>query len=315
VAFVRAREQLARLGVNYPPDSTDQAAMAGKVMSGNGMGILEAVAPRVHDPAEAERSRANIVEQALGFDGHTTLYSSEFLFSFAPKSVVTLRDELDRRGVRLEFVVYVRNIAGHAASSYAQAVKRRMYTGSFREYIDRDANGPYRMAVRRKLQSLLDRVGSDNLHVLHYDSVRSRLVPDFCSHVLGVDVDQLELTDVPERVNRSLTGDEIAIVRYMNRSLVGRKRAHLVGDLIIDHPPFGSPGLSIDQADFDLLRHYYEADMEWLNETFFPDNRQVAVAADDVRLSDRADPVAELSERERFVLDLAAQLANRSTSD
>jgi hypothetical protein len=237
VAFARSRDQLATHGINYPPHSSDVAAANGQVVSGNGMGILEAVGPRKHDPAEALRSETELFEESTKSGFHTTLYSSEFLYMFSPPHVESLQRRLLERGVRLQAVVYVRNMAGHAVSSYSQAVKRGLYTGTFRDYIDRSSAGPYRPVIRRKLKLLLDVLGEDHLQVLHYESVRDRLVPHFFETVLGVDPAELEFEVATERINRSLTRDEISLMRYVNRSLKGKRQAHLIGDVVIDQAP------------------------------------------------------------------------------
>lgn len=311
VAFARFRDQLSTCGINYPAHSSDAAAIDGKVVSGNGMGIIEAVGPRTHDPDEALRSEAELFEESTKVDFHTTLYSSEFLFMFSPGHVQSLQRNLAERGVRLQAIVYVRNMAGHAVSSYSQAVKRKLYTGTFREYIDRGADGPYRPVVRRKLELLLEHLGVENVHVLHYDTVRDRLVPDFFETVLGVDPTVLDQHVASERINRSLTREEVALMRNLNRSLSGKRQAHMIGDVVIAQAPLGSEPLTISSEDFELLRGYYESDMAWVNEVFFPGSGRAGVSAEDVRVSEDEPAELALSRREQFLVSCLVDLTKR----
>ena len=309
VAFVRNRDSLIRADVNYPVHKTDGRASQGKVVSGNGMGVVEAIAPRQNDVAEAHLALQAIdLEVARG--ASTTLYSSELLFSFSKDSIETLLRRMEAVGVELQAVIYVRNMAGHAVSSYAQAVKRRLYTGTFRDYIDRDREGPYRPSIGRKLQFLHRNLG-ESLRVVHYDSVRDQLVGHFFSEILGADLSDQERTNVAERINRSLTRDEVELMRHVNTLITGKKLAHVVGDLVIEQPPLGERRLSISTPELKMLDDAYGSDFEWINSTFFPATRPLSVESGDVSVLDSDDPEVPLTDRERFLIGCLADLVRR----
>jgi hypothetical protein len=76
-------------------------------------------------------------------------------------------------------------------------------------------------------------------------------------------------------------------------------------------PRLGSAPLSISAKDYELLCEYYESDMVWVNDVFFPESRPVAVATPDVHISED-DPIElTLSERERFLVGCLVDLTKQ----
>jgi len=281
-AFVRRRDALASYGVRYPEHRSDDVARSGGVTSGNGAPLRRWLVPRDDAPRGlGARVRAQVVEEVLTADARTLLYSSEFLHLARPERLDRLRRELAGHDATLEAVVYVRDLVGHALSSYSQVVKRGLYTGTFADYIAPDAEGGYHLALDRVL-ALPEVLGHDNVTVLHYDTVRHDLVRHFCTSVLGVDLgadleDDLAREDVAASgtggahapVNRSFTDDELDLMRHLNRVLTTKAQARTVSDVLIGLPPLGSARPSATPADVDSLHRRFAGLVDQVNEVFF----------------------------------------------
>lgn len=269
VAFVQNRDQLAAVRVHYPVAGSDAVAARGGVVSGNGLEILEHLAPRKGDPAEAVRALERVRNDVAGAHSGTVLYSSEFLYHAQPARLAEMRDVMSAQGATVQAVVYVRDIAGHALSSYSQVVKRALYTEPLAHFLDPD-EGSYRINLRPRLQQLRSTLGAENVTILHYDSQRADLFAGFMRCVFGV-TDLTGFTPAFDRVNRSLTRQEVEWMRYMNRGLQNKRQARRVSDSMISRPPSDDSALSMTPQEVELLRGRYSEEVAWVNETFLDD--------------------------------------------
>ncbi|MBD4901542.1 hypothetical protein GUF73_11090, partial [Xanthomonas citri pv. citri] len=75
--------------------------------------------------------RARLSDELATKGVHTVLYSSEFFYLAPTAQLKQLRDHVAGQDAVLQVVVYVRDIVGHAVSSYSQVVKRALFTGGF----------------------------------------------------------------------------------------------------------------------------------------------------------------------------------------
>lgn len=302
IAFVRNRDLLAKRGILYPLHASDKDALAGKVISGNGLGIIEQFRARERpNKAEFMDDLRRTIDEAEG----DVLYSSELLYNIGSTGVEELRDLAASAGARLQAVIYVRDVAGHALSSYSQVVKRALFTGDFAAYLDPES-GRYRPKMQARLRQLHASLGPENVTVLHYDSEREQLFEGFMEQVFGV-TDMVEFVGSHGEVNRSLTRKEIEIMRRMNVRLAGRPQARRVSDVIIERQPFGPRQMKIARSELKLLRTRFEDQVQWVNETYFPDGRLSVQGSTPVAV---ASAVPSVSEGELFLLECLADLAN-----
>jgi hypothetical protein len=310
VAFVQNREQLAARGVHYPVAGSDHIAARGGVVSGNGMEILDHVAPRKNDPDEATRVLEMVRKEVAGADGGAVLYSSEFLYQYRPTRLAEMRDVISGEGATVQAVVYVRDVAGHALSSYSQVVKRSLYTESFAHFLE-IGEGTYALNLRPRLNRLRSTLGAENVKVLHYDGEAAALFAGFMRRVFGV-TDLAGFTSALDRVNRSLTRREVEWMRYMNRQLKNKVHARRMSDALISRPPADSSALSMTPQEVELLRQRYGEEVAWVNDTFL-DGSPFSVEGG-VLVADDAATEIEHDVTTRWLLDCLADFVNSEST-
>lgn len=305
-AFVQNRDLLASSGVLYPPHPSDEVARSGGVTSGNGTRLRRWLAPRGDVPArQGDRLRARLLEELDTPGMHTLLYSSEFLYLALPERLEELRRHLERHDAHLQVVVYVRNVAEHALSSYSQVVKRSLFTGTFSDYIDPATAGGYHLPLDRVL-ALPEVLGSEKVTVLHYDSLQYDLVGHFCRQLLGLDA-SAQIRTTPT-VNRALTSLELELMRQLNRVLVEKAQARQVSDALLALPPLGQGGPVLTARDLATLQSTFARQVEAINRQFF--RTQTLVVCDEEMTPVMEDPpiVESLTAREEAMLRIVARL-------
>lgn len=305
VAFVRNRRRLAGLGIDYPEHASDARAERGDTVSGNGEALAQFLFPPygVTDAVQ-QAALQGLLRHLDATTAPTVLYSSEFLYYFNPARLRELHDRLADRGVRLRVVLFVRDYAGLALSSYAQRVKRQRYTGTATEYITEFVR-PVRR-IRPRIEALFDVVGRDDTVVLRYDSVRESLTEALMAAVFGqADLSGWNLALEP--VNRSLTAQETEWMRYLNTRLDSPKAATIASDEIMRNNPVDPRGLAITRHELALLDGRYGAEVAWANERL--PGLDLKIDGGATVVDDRSD-LSGLSEPERFLLDALAELAN-----
>lgn len=292
VALVHNRESLAAAGVRYPEHASDVRARKGRAGSGNGQALQELLTTDGGSLPDVD-------------DAPTVLYSSEFLWYFRPDRLAFLRDRLAERGIPLEVVAYVRDIAGMVVSAYAQSVKRSRYVAPLSTYIEEYGVNTAGLGPGARLHTLVELLGKENVHVRHYDSERDRLVPLFFTDVLGVASPEQE----PGEINRSLTALETQWMRHMNATLRDDTAALIASEALTRRAPLPSPAFSVSAADLAALEARFGEEVAWVNEHFL-----------DGRLSVRGTfqvssaPTPEVGLEQQHLLEALADLANRNAS-
>lgn len=292
VALVHNREALAAAGVRYPEHASDVRARKGRAGSGNGQALQELLTSDGGSLPEVDGAP-------------TVLYSSEFLWYFRPDRLAFLRDSLAGRGITLEVVAYVRDIAGMVVSSYAQSVKRSRYTGPLSTYIEEYGANTTGIGPGARLQTLVELLGHEHVHVRHYDSERHHLVPVFFTDVLGVAAPEVE----PGEVNRSLTALETEWMRHMNTSLADDRAALIASEALTARAPVPSPAFSVSAADLAALEARFGEEVAWVNEHFLHGRLSVQGAA---QVS--SAPAPAVGPEQQHLLDVLSDLVNRESS-
>ena len=292
VALVRNRDALAAAGVRYPEHASDTRARKGRAGSGNGLALQDLLT-----------TDGGALPEIAG--APTVLYSSEFLWYFRPDRMAALRDQVEARGVQLEVIAYVRDIAGMVVSSYAQSVKRSRYVAPLSTYIEEYGANTTGLGPGARLQTLVDVLGAEHVIVRHYDSERTRLVPLFFTDVLGAAAPAEE----PGEVNRSLTSQETEWMRHMNPSLSDDRAALIASEALTGRTPLPSPPFTVTDADLAALERRFGAEVAWGNEQFLGGMLSVQGS---VAVSDA--PVADVGRSEQHLLDVLSDMANRQSA-
>ncbi len=267
VGLVRNRDALARAGVFYPPHESDALAARGDVTSGNGMLLARFLVPWLHSPEEATQAHLESILETVAARSpscRSVLYSSEFLYHFGETQLRMLDHRIRELGMSLRFVVYVRDVAGHALSEYRQKVRRAGLTVSFSDFLRADDEG-YHPSLRDRCEILRAVGGNDSLTMVHYDSVRARLVPHFFEEVLGLTVAFADVDPIPEQVNRSLTDWECLLMRRVNELVADERLVRRAGDALASVPPCGPDCRTILSQDAEHLAARFSQTVKWVN--------------------------------------------------
>ena len=220
--LAHARQPLLDAGINYPTHNSLKDARAGKVTSGNGIRLMDAVIAQESDPVWFNHA-------------DHVLFSSEFLFDFFidKKNHAAIRSFLD--GARIEkirILLFIRDPIEQVTSSYQQFIKRGGGTLSADEFSRR-----FIMPERvMEFLEFTDRHDDIEVVIRNYSRTRGDL-----ARVLfdTFEIEPVEVTLPTRAVNRSLTRAEFALQKSFN-SVLG-KSGELVADPLCNSIPDAVP--------------------------------------------------------------------------
>jgi hypothetical protein len=174
-AFVLNRDALIERGIFYPRSHTDAYAVAGIPVSGNAIALAKFFNPNLSVAAEEWdfNACAAAIDRARGTGCSTVLYSSEYMSFFLSEQMDDFLARAATFGAWVEIVYFVRNIAGHAMSSYRQHLKKGRFHGTFAAYIKRGYRPRFSYDIERSIAT----VGRERLTVLVFDDLRKSLFP------------------------------------------------------------------------------------------------------------------------------------------
>lgn len=232
------------------------------------------------------------------FDGtNTAICSSEMLASLDVKSWRRIRDACLRQGIRPAVLFFVRDVAPYLRSSYHQAIKRGGYHDSFEAFL---SNAPYGHAS--SLRTLRSVFRSDELHVLHFDSVKLHLVESFLDAV-GLGAAGLDVSDGSRPVNRGLTIEEELLLREANE-IGGDAYSQAMSDSILYAFANRKVAAGIPESQLVLIENRFGADVRWINATFFAGHPTLAISATE-GIGDRTPSAEIVADTARHLLTWA----------
>ena len=117
--------------------------------------------------------------------------------------------------MRVEFVLYTREMEAWIRSSHNQCVKMHGYTGSLEDYRDRVIGA---QTLAGCIEALRAAVGEDDVRVmvLEREVAGESGVAGGFSEILGISADDLENLSIPGRVNESLPESALQFMRLLN---------------------------------------------------------------------------------------------------
>lgn len=257
-AFAVNSARLRQDGILYPASTGNADARQGRITSGNGLRLATYLNPDLPFGFRPENFLPNFNRTLVAADGKNILYSSEFLELFDAARLTGLAAHAASQGYQCRIVYFVRSIAGHAISSYSQAVKREKVTSSFADYLRSVYRNPFKDTIRRSNAA----VGIGNLLLLNYDAVRKDLLRTFLQEVCKLDSEGYRQ---PATVNRSLTATEIEVMRAVNGKLESRRQATLVSDALIYADPEAATNFVVTANEMQLMRELHTADLSFVN--------------------------------------------------
>lgn len=300
IQFGLAQHQraLGERGLHYALDNAEMLVDRRLVASGNGAELAQWLKspPDGHFGLTAAAFDREFVSEAHPL----SLVSCETLSAARTDLLARFRDEIvGERPIRI--VAFVRDLYGHAMSSWMQRIKRHGYTGQFPHFCAK-AYGNKQCAALRTYAEVF---GPERMSVIHYGRLRRS---PFHAMLRALDLPSDDLQD-PPRLNRSLTAAEAQILIACNalHRNQGELSARISDHLIHKHPD--RPTHSMRSAGAArTLGERFSGDIDWVNRTFFPTGPGLAVG------EGAAAAPATPEEREEVWADAVEALGRRLVS-
>jgi hypothetical protein len=300
--------QVARL--LYPVGEADQRARVGAFSMGNGL-LLDQILAVSDQPDVRLRLWADLLRhlpQEGGEAPNGVVFSAERWARHLPAQLDALLRVADASGVEtIRIWLLVRDPLDHALSVYGQMVKRHGFSGSLDEWLQ---IYEFPQALLNCLDAFQRRPDRIVLQVDHYGRQRRSLHQRM--------LDWLALPgdgawqEPPATVNRSLSADELLLMRWLNERLGDRAAA--VGEQLVDRLPELAPArLHPSAHSCDRFVQSWSATVDQINQRL-PEGAQLcwpeaAVASTDGQLQQQS--ICLLPEQLDCVLDGLLQEAAR----
>lgn len=237
------RSELWRVGcVHYPVADSDERARSGGFSMGNGALLDQAL--KVSDQTQNLNSFwSDLIPQKQDFFPEGVLFSAERWARHLPRRLEDLMRVADAGGfAQMMIWLVVRDPLDHALSVYGQMVKRHGFSGSLDDWLKIYDFPNVLLYCLEVFQSQPDRIA---LRVDHYGLQRSSLEKCMMDW-LALPVDS-NWQRPSAMVNRSLTWDELLMMRRLNERL--GERASIVGEQLVDRLPKLKPAKLHPSAD------------------------------------------------------------------
>jgi len=235
-----------RVGVRSPYSPT----------SGNGWPLLELM--NAADPDEAAFDA--LLDAYLGA-GATGLLSTERLERTAADGWRLLLARARAKGIGIRVVYFVRDPVPYFVSRYDQAIKRHGETRDFLPWFEEEPW--WHFEFLRRVEAFR---GEIDLALFHYPEGGGDTVATV-ARLLGVEAG----ADGGGRkydANRSLTGRERRILRYLNAAY-GSEPAISLSTFLLERHPHVVPEKMRDPAFVRAVERRFRAACEWINERYF----------------------------------------------
>jgi len=300
------RGALQGIGFDYraDPDEGDP----GPVTSGNGGDLAVSLLWKADDEAVG-----TALDALLASDGLTSIIASEWMGVFRDDQWERLFEMLASRVSSRKVVVVVRDIYPLAVASYSQGVKREGYHEPFGRFARTHvANGLRPGQSLRALRGLLE---PSELAVLHYDSIRSDLVPELLA-AGGVRPDALHLGvggSAERPRNRSLSPGETVVLKQVNAQF-GNAYSKMLSDMLGEREPLLIATPPIDEDALEFLTEHFEQWVDEINRFHFdgqPVGKVIDRSSESARGVDPAAQDADARDATEFLLKRLSGPANR----
>jgi len=285
--LAREADQLRRHDISYRAKAA--VTRINEITSGNG----EQFYGLFYSGRATDDSCAAQIESY--FDGTgTAICSSEMLSLLDVKAWRRIRDACMRHGIRPGVLFFVRDVAPYLRSSYHQAIKRGGYHDSYEAFLSASC---YDHAVA--LRTLRQVFRADEIHVLHFDSVRDRIVETFLEEI-GLGDAGIDVGDQSQPVNRGLTIEEEILLREAN-AIGGDAYSRTMSDSLLYSFPNRKVTEQVSEALLGMIESRHGADVRWINSTFFGGRPMVSICSEH-READRSPSAEVLAETARHLL-------------
>lgn len=233
----------------------------------NGMMLYDAL-------SSATTTDNEIDSMVLGYFGHSSraICSSEYFQLMEDRGWKMLIESINRLGVELKVIFYVRNVIPFFLSSYDQVIKANGEWNTFDEWV-LTADWQHASGLR----SMSAALPQSSLLVLHFDHERANLISGFLDNV---EIDPLfkeGLHDLRKLVNRSLNNEEREALLAVNKILGKSYSSELSQVLVHANPDMPSDPASYLQSTKSFLQNRFSNEVDWINHTFFNGRSVVSI--------------------------------------
>lgn len=294
--FAKYHRQIRDAGYYYPPHANFEKAAEGKFSSGNGDRLRALLVPRFRTEHydEASELRALVTDIADAPAGRV-LISNEGLHRAARPLLETFLSACAEADIEVHAYFYVRDLLDHAYSSYMQNVKMGRETRAFGDFLDE-----YRSSFSSSCTTFRNALGN-RFHVRVYEEHKANLLQGFLQWA-GIDIG--EAVEIGQ-VNRSLSVDEVFVLRQLNLLQVPQRVRGRIGKNIMDSS-FKTERHTVDIGEDQLtgFRERMKDELAAINTQV--EGREVRLVSDDLEIVDRYDNMKTTPREEALVRILNA---------
>jgi hypothetical protein len=238
-----------------------------EINSGNGVLLLNVLSSATTTDDDIDR----VVLSYFSECNHA-ICSSESLQHLTALGWRKLLISLNRLGVKLKVIFYIRNVIPFLVSWYDQRIKRHGESRLFDEWAV-DAEWDHVNALRVMAEEL----PKQSLHVLNYDQEKKRLIRSFLD-IIGVDASlKVDQDDQVRLVNRSLTNQERKVLIAFNNVLGDALSQQLSDFFVSGNPDLSAETVSYSKTTTQFLLDRYNDEVDWVNNTFFENKPIVSI--------------------------------------
>jgi hypothetical protein len=259
------KDEFRQFGLSY--ENAHGIRSMHEITSGNGHRIYVML-------RDAESTDADLGRMLQSYFNGTSraICSCEGFGELGPKAWTRLAQITVNLGIQLEVIFYVRDVMPFFWSGYDQAIKRHGEHRSFTQWAAQ-ADWNHGLALKR----ITAEIPLHKIHVLHYEEGRRSIFEGFL-HVFEIDASfKVEPLYKDALVNRSLTKREREALKFAN-AILGDMYGRELSDLLIySNPSAKSDPVFVCKRVKKQLLDRFQADVNWVNETFFNGTKAVAV--------------------------------------
>jgi hypothetical protein len=279
--FKAHQSQFRDRGVFYPAPETMAIDGADLESSGNGGPLFSFLYPPIRTKPLDETAFLDNFAGLFEGDDRAIFISNEMLEYGEAEKFAKLRDFCAERGVDLELVYALRDIASHAFSAWSQVVVYHDCADDWLSFQKHYCNHVNRFALSaRKIAGVVAR---DKLHVLNYSKLKRAVVAKI------LDILELEAPkdDSDREVNNSSSPQIVALMLEFNKTIAGHlaatsNRAAIRGAFYSLMNAFATAApprerMTISQEEYKVFEDYLGSDVRLINERFLGD-QPIAIA-------------------------------------
>tara|TARA_B110000211_G_scaffold5098_1_gene5618 strand:+ start:8714 stop:9994 length:1281 start_codon:yes stop_codon:yes gene_type:complete len=294
--FARYGNELAtKFSIHYPDSNDNIKAASGKITSGNSSELLQFLVPKRRSAAFDEKKFINdflLTSKNANFE--KIVFSNELLEEGEEVKWSALVKLIESNNMNVKIIYYVRHISDHASSVYGQMIKRSGYAKSFEEYSE-----VYFAKFRTSLAKFLNLISKNKITVKVYDEVKENIFSDVISTIDPQVIFPINI----EKVNRSLSQQELMILKHINMHTKTPKLSTKLSDFIIYNRDVVREPFTITQDALKNITNNNNKTVDWINDTFFDGSSRLKLLSQDIEVKN-----IESSKKVESLVDLFASL-------